>query len=64
MNKLFYLYKYLLFVCILVFTNDISSPYPGKQLDTDYKKSTPSLFDSDSDPEIDYFQIKDRIKSN
>ncbi|CAI6352458.1 unnamed protein product [Macrosiphum euphorbiae] len=46
-----------------VFTNDISSPYSGKQLDTDYKKGTPSLFESDSDPEIDYFQIKDSTKN-
>ncbi|XP_022179926.1 protein PFF0380w-like isoform X4 [Myzus persicae] len=45
-----------------VFTNDISSPYPGKHLDTEYKKSTPSLFESDSDPEIDYFRIKDSVK--
>jgi len=57
------LYKYLLFVCILVLTSEISSPYPGKQLDTYYKKRTPSLFESDSDPEIDYFQIKDSLKS-
>jgi len=51
------------FVCILVFTNEISSPCPEKQLNTSYKKRTPSLFESDSDPEIDYFQIKDSIKS-
>eukprot|EP00102_Acyrthosiphon_pisum_P026471 XP_016663681.1 PREDICTED: protein PFF0380w isoform X2 [Acyrthosiphon pisum] len=46
-----------------VFTNDISSPYCGKQLDTNYKKGPPSLFESDSDPEIDSFQIKDSIKN-
>ncbi|XP_060856901.1 probable serine/threonine-protein kinase DDB_G0283337 isoform X3 [Metopolophium dirhodum] len=46
-----------------VFTKEISSPYPGKQLDTYYKKRIPSLFESDSDPEIDYFQIKDSIKN-
>ncbi|XP_060870265.1 protein PFF0380w-like isoform X3 [Metopolophium dirhodum] len=46
-----------------VFTNDISSPYPGKQLDTEYKKVTPSLFESDSDPEIDCFQVKNSIKN-
>ncbi|KAL4084433.1 hypothetical protein QTP88_028255 [Uroleucon formosanum] len=46
-----------------VFNNDISSPYYGKRLDTNHKKSTPSLFESDSDPEIDYFQIKDSIES-
>jgi len=50
-------------MCISVFTNDISSPYPEKQLDTDYKKSTPSLFESDSDSEINYFQINDSLKS-
>jgi len=57
------LYKYLSFVCILVFTDDILSQYPGKQVDTKCKKSIPSLFESDSDPEIDYFRIKDGIKS-
>lgn len=50
-------------MCISVFNNDISSPYYGKRLDTNHKKSTPSLFESDSDPEIDYFQIKDSIES-
>jgi len=40
-----------------IFTNDISSIYPGKQLITKYKKSIPSLFESDSDSEIDNFQL-------
>ncbi|XP_060848746.1 MATH and LRR domain-containing protein PFE0570w-like [Rhopalosiphum padi] len=40
-----------------IFTNDISYVYPGKQLDTEYKKSIPSLFESDSDSEIDNFQL-------
>eukprot|EP00102_Acyrthosiphon_pisum_P020007 XP_016657217.1 PREDICTED: uncharacterized protein MAL13P1.336-like isoform X1 [Acyrthosiphon pisum] len=48
---------------LTIFTNEISSPCPGKQLDTYYKKRTPSLFESDSEPEINYFQIKDSIKN-
>ncbi|XP_050058427.1 uncharacterized protein MAL13P1.304-like isoform X3 [Aphis gossypii] len=46
-----------------IFSNDISSPYPGKQLDTECKKSIPSLFESDSDSEIDGFQLNN-IKKN
>ncbi|KAL5238152.1 hypothetical protein ACI65C_005562 [Semiaphis heraclei] len=48
---------------IYFFTDDIVSQYPGKQVDTKCMKSIPSLFESDSDPEIDYFQIKDGIKN-
>jgi len=53
----------LYFLCILVFTNDISSPYQEKPLGIKYKKSIPSLFDSDSDLEIDSFQMNDITKS-
>ncbi|XP_025198722.1 protein PFF0380w-like [Melanaphis sacchari] len=46
-----------------VFSNDISCLYPGKQLNTEYKKNTPSLFESDSDTGIDDFQLNDVIKN-
>lgn len=46
-----------------IFSNDIYSPYPGKQLDTECKKSIPSLFESDSDSEIDGFQLNNIIKN-
>lgn len=45
-----------------MFTHDISLPHSGKQIIK--KKNIPLLFESDSESDIDYFQINDNTKSN
>lgn len=49
---------------ILVFTQDICSTDFDKNLVVQHKNRTPSLFESDSEPEIDYFQVDAGAKSN
>lgn len=52
-------------VCfVLVFTQDICSTNFDKHLVVKHKKHTPSLFESDSEPEIDNFQVDAGAKSN
>lgn len=67
-NKFIYIFKIyyvcinvIIFLFILVFSHDIfSEKQPGIQ----HKKNIPSLFESDSESEIESYHLNDNVKSN